>query len=190
MKRNSTWQVGEDLRSNPLACLPHSKYPYARGWSHKQARMNHLRVLSIHFYCVLLSVFPVSLVTDRGQLPLTCATSTMFIAIPAVVDNNGTAILDASLSVNNTINDMSNVISTTLKPESLVGFSRRCPVFRMGGEEIRLESELQQILYGYCFCRRGKERDNPWGMSNDCLYLAPHALLIFSTAQCPRSIYF
>ncbi len=60
------------------------------------------------------------------------------------MDNNGTGILDASLSADNTIKDMSNVISTLKSgPESLMGFSRRCRVFRMGEEETRLESELQ-----------------------------------------------
>lgn len=50
----------------------------------------------------------------------------MFIAIPAAVDNNGAAILDASLSVDNIIEDMSNAVSTASEsaPE-YAGFSRR-----------------------------------------------------------------
>ena len=62
----------------------------------------------------------------------------MFIAIPAAVDNNGAATLDASLSVDNTIEDnISNVRSTASEsgPEFLIGLSGRLRVFRIVGEE-------------------------------------------------------
>jgi hypothetical protein len=74
----------------------------------------------------LLSVFRVSFVTEQVQFQLTCAAPTMFIAIPAAVDNNGAATLDASLSVDKTIEDnISNVRSTASEsgPEFLIGLS-------------------------------------------------------------------
>ena len=100
--------------------------------------MNHLRVLSIHFYCVLLSVFTIRFGIDQGQLQLTCTAPTMFIAVPEAVYNNGAAILDAFLNVDNTIEVMSNVISTPSEsgPE-YSGFSKCCRAFRMGKEETR-----------------------------------------------------
>jgi hypothetical protein len=83
----------------------------------------------------------------------------MFIAVPEAVDNNGAAILDASLSVDNIIEDMSNAILTASEcgPECS-GFSRRCRVFRMGEEETRPESELQRFLYR-CYSRRRRGED-------------------------------